>query len=124
MKQRVLFIVAIFIAWLPVFMIQKPLFMAYHHQLASSCLLADYLQVILHGLKLDCTISGYLTAIPLLLTLGSIWLPGIWLRKLLSGYFFIMAILIAAIFSIDVALYNISGFFRSLCTSSNILGFL
>ncbi|RHJ92471.1 LTA synthase family protein [Parabacteroides bouchesdurhonensis] len=110
MKQRVLFIVAIFIAWLPVFMIQKPLFMAYHHQLASSCLLADYLQVILHGLKLDCTISGYLTAIPLLLTLGSIWLPGIWLRKLLSGYFFIMAILIAAIFSIDVALYGFWGF--------------
>ncbi|WP_099464923.1 LTA synthase family protein [Parabacteroides provencensis] len=110
MKQRVLFIVAIFIAWLPVFMIQKPAFMAYHHELANSSSLIDYLQVIFHGLKLDCTMSGYLTAIPLLLTTGSVWLHGIWLRKLLSAYFLIMAALVAAIFSIDIALYGFWGF--------------
>ena len=103
MKRRILFIAAIFIAWIPVFMIQKPVFMAYHHELANGGSLTDYLQVILHGLKLDCTMSGYLTAIPLLLTIGSVWLPGIWLRKLLSAYFLIMAALVAAIFSIDIA---------------------
>ena len=62
------------------------------------------------GLKLDCTIAGYLTAIPLLLTLVSVWLPDAWLKKVLKGYFLIMGILVSAIFSVDVALYSFWGF--------------
>ena len=49
--------------------IQKPVFMFYQHALSEACTFTDFLQVMLHGLKLDCTIAGYLTAIPLLLTL-------------------------------------------------------
>ena len=30
----------------------------------KACTFTDFLQVMLHGLKLDCTIAGYLTAIP------------------------------------------------------------
>ena len=84
--------------------------MLYHHALAGGCPLSDYLQVITHGLLLDCTIAGYLTALPLLMTLVSIWLPGSFYRKLLKGYFGIMAVLIAAIFAVDVALYGYWGF--------------
>jgi len=54
--------------------------------------------------------AGYLTALPLLMTLVSIWLPGTFYKKLLKGYFGIMAVLIAAIFSVDVALYGYWGF--------------
>ena len=96
--------------WLPLLAIQKPVFMLYHHALASGCSLIDYLKVITHGLLLDCTIAGYLTALPLLMTLVSVWLPGSFYRKLLKGYFGIMAVLIAAIFSVDVALYGYWGF--------------
>ena len=42
--------------------------MFYQHALSEACTFTDFLQVMLHGLKLDCTIAGYLTAIPLLLT--------------------------------------------------------
>lgn len=90
MKKRLLFILIVFIAWLPVFVIQKPVFMFYQHALSETCTFTDFLQVMLHGLKLDCTIAGYLTAIPLLLTLASVWLPGAWLKKVLKGYFLIM----------------------------------
>ena len=90
----------------PVFVIQKPVFMFYQHALSETCTFTDFLQVMLHGLKLDCTIAGYLTAIPLLLTLVSVWLPGAWLKKVLKGYFLIMGILVSAIFSVDVALYS------------------
>lgn len=96
--------------WLPLLAIQKPVFMLYHHALASGCSLIDYLKVITHGLLLDCTIAGYLTALPLLMTLVSVWLPGSFYRKLLKGYFGIMAVSIAAIFSVDVALYGYWGF--------------
>ena len=90
--------------------IQKPVFMFYQHALSEACTFTDFLQVMLHGLKLDCTIAGYLTAIPLLLTLVSVWLPGAWLKKVLKGYFLIMGILVSAIFSVDVALYSFWGF--------------
>ena len=104
MKKRILFLLALYFMWLPLLAIQKPVFMLYHHALASGCSLIDYLKVITHGLLLDCTIAGYLTALPLLMTLVSVWLPGSFYRKLLKGYFGIMAVLIAAIFSVDVAL--------------------
>ena len=110
MKQRILFLIALFLIWLPIFAIQKPVFMLYNHTLANGCSLLDYLEVIGHGLLLDGTIAGYLTVIPLLLTLLSVWLPGKFYRKLLSGYFLVTAIIIAAIFSVDVALYGYWGF--------------
>ena len=110
MKKRILFLLALFVIWLPILAIQKPVFMLYHHALANGCSLSDYLRVITHGLLLDCTIAGYLTALPLLMTLVSVWLPGRFYRKLLKGYFGIMAVLVAAIFAVDVALYGYWGF--------------
>lgn len=109
MSKRLIFLLAVFALWLPVFAIQKPLFMLYH-ALKNSCSITDYLQVILHGLLLDCTISGYLTVIPLLCVLVSIWLPGTVYKKILKGYFLIIAILVAAIYAVDVALYGYWGF--------------
>lgn len=110
MKKRFLFLLTSYIMWLPLLAIQKPIFLCYHQDLANGCTLNDYLQVITHGLLLDCTIAGYLTVLPLLMTLISIWLPGTGYRKLLKGYFSCMAILIAAIFAVDVALYGYWGF--------------
>lgn len=110
MKKRLWFICALFLAWLPVFAIQKPLFLAYHHALAKACSLTDYLHVIGHGLKLDCTLAGYLTGLPLLLVMVSVWIPGTWVRKVLRVYFGVTAMLISAIFSVDVALYSFWGF--------------
>ena len=109
MSKRLIFLLAVFALWLPVFAIQKPLFMLYH-ALENSSSLTDYLQVILHGVLLDCTISGYLTVIPLLCVLVSIWLPGTVYKKILKGYFLIIAILVAAIYAVDVALYGYWGF--------------
>lgn len=110
MKKRLLFLLTSYIMWLPLLAIQKPFFLCYHQDLANGCTLNDYLQVITHGLLLDCTIAGYLTVLPLLMTLISVWLPGTGYRKLLKGYFSCMAILIAAIFAVDVALYGYWGF--------------
>ena len=106
MKQRIAFLIILFIAWLPVFVIQKPAFMFYNAALAEGCSWTDWLLVIWHGLKLDSTIAGYLTALPLLLTLFSVWLPSLWLKKVLQYYFAVMALLIAAIFAIDEGLYS------------------
>jgi phosphoglycerol transferase MdoB-like AlkP superfamily enzyme len=110
MKRRLLFLLIVFISWLPVLAIQKPLFMIYHHTLATGCTLSDWLRVIWHGLKLDCTIAGYLTIFPLLFTITSVWIPGAYLRKWIKGYFVLASLLIAMIFAADVALYTFWGF--------------
>ena len=110
MKRRVVFLFALFSIWLPIFVIQKPAFMLYHHALAAGCSFTDYIQVMLHGLLLDSTIAGYLTVIPLLCVLVSVWLPGRFYQKFLKGYFLVAAILIAVIFAVDEALYGYWGF--------------
>lgn len=110
MKKRLLFLLAVFIGWLPLLAIQKPVFMLYHHALANGASLTDYLKVITHGLLLDCTVSGYLTVIPFLCILTSVWLPGVFYKKFLKGYFLVTGLLVAAIFAVDVALYGYWGF--------------
>lgn len=110
MKKRLLFLLTVFFCWLPILAIQKPVFMLYHHALANECSLIDYLKVITHGLLLDCTVSGYLTVIPLLCILVSVWLPGTFYQKLIKGYFLAAGLLVAAIFAVDVALYGYWGF--------------
>ena len=110
MKQRILFVVIVFLALIPVFAIQKPLFMLYNAPVDSGYSLMDYLQVMAHGMKLDFTVAGYLTVIPLLCALISIVFPGKYLKKVLAGYFAFIAILIAAIFVVDEALYGYWGF--------------
>ena len=110
MKKRLLFLILNYFAWLPLFIIQKPWFMTYNHPSTGNCSLADGWKVILHGLKLDCTVAGYLTIIPLLMTLLSTWIPGKWYKKGIYAYTIMALLLIAAIFSVDVALYSFWGF--------------
>lgn len=84
--------------------------MLYHFDLYKGTSLMDWWNVIWHGLKLDCCIAGYLTIIPLLLIMVSVWFPGEWLKKTLKGYYWITAALIALIFAGDIALYGYWGF--------------
>jgi phosphoglycerol transferase MdoB-like AlkP superfamily enzyme len=110
MKQRLLFPLIVFAGWLPVLAIQKPIFMIYHHALSEGYTVAEWLKVIWYGLKLDCTVAGYLTIIPLLCAILSIWLPGAHIRKCLRVYFGFVAVVIAMVFAADVALYTFWGF--------------
>jgi hypothetical protein len=98
-------------AWLLVLAIQKPLFMLYHYNLTTGCTTADWLRVVFHGLRLDGTIAGYLTIIPLFFTIASLWLPNSkYLRKGLKIYFGIAVSLVSVIFCTNVALYTFWGF--------------
>ncbi len=66
--------------------------------------IGDYIQVAFHGLTLDIAVAGYITALPLLLTIVSlfVYIP---MRKLLVVYNLFAAIIIAAAFVADAGLY-------------------
>lgn len=106
MKKRIVFIVSVFFSWIVFFAIQKPLFLLYNHSFAEGHSFTEFLQVVLNGLKLDATVAGYLTIIPLLLTIISIWFSGKTMQTVLQLYFAVIGVLAALIFTVDEALYG------------------
>lgn len=70
----------------------------------------DYLKVLYHGFTLDAATTGYLTALPWLIILVSIWFRRFPLRKLLVGYYALIALATTLVFIGDMALYPFWGF--------------
>lgn len=112
MKKKLSFVFATFLTTILVMAVQKPVFMAYYASTAVDVSCVDWLWVLWHGLALDVTIAGYVTALPLLLTLVSLWirLPERLWHGILTGYFVVVALVTAVIFAVDVALYEHWGF--------------
>lgn len=110
MKKRITYIVWYFLTVLLIFVCQKPLFMLYNDAVEKGVNGSDYGQVMWHGASLDAAVSGYLTAVPLLLVMISVWLKKVPLRKVLFPYYIIVALLIAIVFVVDMGLYPFWGF--------------
>lgn len=111
-KKKIAFVLAVFCATVLLMAVQKPVFLAYYAADAAQASVGEWLGVVWHGLTLDSTVAGYVTALPLLLALVSLWvrLPGrIW-RRVLTGYFVLVATVTAVIFAVDVELYQHWGF--------------
>ena len=66
MKHKIFLIVATFVAWTLLFILQKPVFL-----LVYDGGLTDLWPVVGHGLPLDLSMAGYLTVIPALVLLLS-----------------------------------------------------
>ena len=73
MKKRLSFLFAVFGATLLLMALQKPIFLARYAPAGTG--IAAWLQVVWHGLSLDATVAGYVTALPLVATLVSLWVP-------------------------------------------------
>ncbi|MDR1341558.1 MAG: LTA synthase family protein [Prevotellaceae bacterium] len=110
MKKRLLYLLFLSGLTLTVFVLQKPLFMLYNRTFSIDCSLSDYLRVMLHGLKLDATMTGYFMLLPWLGLSVSIFFHRINLRKVLSPYFIIIALFSALAFVADTSLYSFWNF--------------
>ena len=110
MKKRIIYIVSFFFLLLILFVSQKPFFMLYNEMTEKDAGFVDMFQVMGHGMSLDATTAGYLTAFPFLLVLISIWLKKFPLRKLLLPYYIIASFLVAVVFVVDMGLYPFWGF--------------
>lgn len=110
MKKRIVYIGLYFLAVLLVFVAQKPLFMLYNGAMEKGYEFADYWRVMLHGISLDAATAGYLTAFPFLVVLVSVWFKKFPLKKILYGYYVIVALLVSTLFVVDMALYTFWGF--------------
>lgn len=106
MTSRLWLLVKIFLTYVLVFILQKPVFMLCYCVSEKGATIADWFKVIWHGLPLDLSVAGYFSAIPALLLLLYIWCKGNWLKRALKIYFVITAILIALAFILNLVLYD------------------
>ena len=72
--------------------------------------MGDYLSVMWHGLRLDIAIAGYLTLLPGLLLMVSLWYRGKALRYLWHGYFAVTTLLYSLAIVSNLGLYGYWGF--------------
>lgn len=112
MKKKVLLLVFTFLLWILFFVLQKPVFLLVYGGFSH------VLQVIWHGLPLDFSMAGYLTAIPAIVLLISA-LPikrlyqlraGRLLRVIVCLWFTIGAAAVSLSFVSNLALYGYWGF--------------
>ncbi len=91
--------------------VQKVVFWLYYYkEFYNECGFSDFADVVLHGLPLDAAIAGYLTAIPALLLIASVWWRSKALNYIFRGYYIFCAVLLGLIFVADLALYQHWGF--------------
>lgn len=110
MKTRFKYFFLTYVFFVLIFIIQKPLFMLYHLPLFKEATWKDWFLVPYHGLPLDFSLAGYLTIIPGLLLICTIWSRKRLWRRLAKAYFAIIAIVLSAVFVIDLGLYRYWGF--------------
>lgn len=110
MKKRIIQFLTTYFLFVFLFVLQKPIFMAYYHDLYSNASFGDYFKVMWHGLPLDLSLAGYLTAIPGVLLIASAWTASPLLRRIRQIYFGLTAFIMACIFIIDLGLYDFWGF--------------
>ena len=103
---NLLFLGALFAMSLLVMAIEKPLFLLWYHAQAAEASAAELALVVWNGLKLDQTVAGYITALPLLVVLAALWIPGRWSRSVLKGYLLVIAAFAATAFAANLALYE------------------
>ena len=108
--QLIGIIVLTFVIFTFVSVALKPVFMLFNHSIYKDCDFKDYLNVVWHGLPMDMSVAGYLTVIPALLLILSVWFEARPIRCLQKFYFFLVALLFALISMLDAVLYGYWGF--------------
>jgi phosphoglycerol transferase MdoB-like AlkP superfamily enzyme len=110
MKSRLVFFVKVYLFFVLVFAVQKPLFMLYHLDQSAQVSVSDWFRVIWHGLPLDLSTAGYLSVIPGLLLVASVWLRRQITSRILNVYAAVILAVVAVIFVADMELYTYWGF--------------
>ena len=105
MKARLKYLGLFFIIILTTFLMMKVVFMLYNAK-GNDFGVTDIFAVLWHGLPLDLSTTSYLTSVPLLVCILSLWLSGKWPRLTTKIYSCIIAPLLSLILVADTVLYR------------------
>lgn len=110
MYKKLFLLPLFFLTLIFIFVFSKIGFLLYNHGLYAPFHFADYLNVILNGLKHDASIAGYVSAIPGLMLIASCWGSTAITKWPLRIYIGVIAVLLSIIWIVDAFLYEHWGF--------------
>ncbi|MGM9698154.1 MAG: LTA synthase family protein [Prevotella sp.] len=103
---RIIYFLKLYVAMIMVFVVQKTIFMLVDAPDGSCYGIADWWQMACNGLYLDIPTTGYLTALPFLALVVTVWVKrNVALRRLATPYYILVSIATGIIFIADMALY-------------------
>ncbi len=112
MVQRLKYLLATYCATIVLMALQKVIFLITYFSQASNFSITEWFKIFSNGIILDISTAGYITAIPLLLLITSVWLPlscRVW-RIIFMTYYSAIAVAASAIMAGDLGLYQYWGF--------------
>lgn len=109
MRQRLLYLIKVYLLTLTLFVIAKIVFMIFNYA-GHPFTVSDMIDVIIHGLSLDLSTSLYILILPFLTTVVSLWWNHSSLQTFLHIYYAVIAIMLTLTFIADTSLYPFWGF--------------
>ena len=109
-RGRVSLFISLFLLWTFIGVLSKLVFLAVYASIIEGISASDWWDVIWHGLVLDVAIAGYLTIIPALIFIASLWIESKVTEWIWKGYVGIVAFISSLAYVANIALYGYWGF--------------
>lgn len=106
MKRKIGFLGSVFVGYWMIFLLQKPCFLFRNRDVWMSMSWSEWFRALGSGMLFDLSMAGYLTVVPLLLTLLTRWVPAKKIEIALRIYFLIASLQIAVVFAFSGALLH------------------
>ena len=92
------------------FLVGTIIFMVFHYGVYGQYGIGDWLQVLIHSVPQDLTVAGYVVAVPLIVKLVHLWLPGNWYRHLMYWVLGVLFFVVLFLWLADLVLFGYWGF--------------
>jgi phosphoglycerol transferase MdoB-like AlkP superfamily enzyme len=110
MKKRISFFLAYFLFWFLFFIVCRIFFLVYHFHLTKTLAFADMLRTFFYGSRMDLSMAGYLTVLPGIILIFSVFLGGKAISKILNIYTIVVLFVVSFLVIADLELYRNWGF--------------
>ena len=109
MRERLIYLVKVYVITICVFVIAKVVFMVANQE-GHPFGMGDVWDVVRHGIGLDLSTGLYILSVPFLVTMVSMWWPSKVLETVMKVYYGVIAIAMMLAFTADTSLYPFWGF--------------
>lgn len=109
MKKRLLFNSSYFIFWIGYFFVARLLFLLFYYEQSYAIGLGTSLKTFLYGIQLDISFAGYLSIIPFLASLLTVWASKKIVATFMKLYSIVIILVVTLMVFIDLSLYKYWG---------------
>lgn len=106
MKERICRFLIIYATFVVIFLVAKPLFMALNADVYSGVGMRDVWQVIAAGLSMDLCMGAYLTVIPALMLIATVWTSRRWPLAVIASWRYFAVFMVVSTVVLDAILYG------------------